>query len=64
MSDIVESWMWRPPDAEMMDRLLARAPRNNNREAVPVRPPAPAIRDRYYTQARRLHVKQLMRDKP
>ena len=60
MSDIVERWMWGPP-GEIIERLVARTEHVEQRgEALSIRPIQPA-RDRYYTQARRLHVKQLMK---
>ena len=65
MADIVESWLWQPPDAEMVDRLRARAVRHEQRVAVPqltIQQPEHQRRDRYYTQARRLHVRQVMRE--
>lgn len=61
MSDIVEAWKWRPP-GEIIERLLGEAARSERRgEAVSARVPDHQERDRYYTQARRLHVKQLMK---
>jgi hypothetical protein len=56
---VVEAWMYRDP-AEVGDALVARAARL---PVVAVRTSAPVsvTRDRYYTQARRLHVKQLMK---
>jgi hypothetical protein len=63
MADIVERWMWRAP-GEIIERLVARSGRCEQRgEAVSTRAPSHTTRDRYYTQARRLHVKQLMRGK-
>ena len=62
MSDIVEAWMWRDP-GEIIDDLLRRSARIERRgEAISMRVVEQRPeRDRYYTQARRLHVKQLMR---
>ena len=61
MSDIVEAWLWRDP-GEIIDGLLRRSDKTERRgEAVSERLPDRQPRDRYYTQARRLHVKQLMR---
>ena len=64
VADIVESWMWRDPGA-VIDRLLARSARIERRgEAISLRPNARSPRDAYYTQARRLHVKRLMKGTP
>lgn len=63
MADIVEAWMWRPP-GEIIDRLMARSERTERRgETLSIKPPERQTRDRYYTQARRLHVQQLMKGK-
>jgi hypothetical protein len=55
---VCPAWMYRDP-AEIVDDLL--------RAGAKVQACAPAEpcrqRDRYYTQARRFHVKQLMRGK-
>lgn len=60
MSDIVPAWMWRDP-GEIIETLLQISARSERRgEAISTRPQRPD-RDRYYTQARRLHVKQLMK---
>ncbi|HJT63096.1 MAG TPA: hypothetical protein VJ797_15610 [Burkholderiales bacterium] len=60
---VVEAWLYGDP-AEIGDALVARLQRDTLR-ASRVRTCAPQCvrvpRDRYYTQARRLHVKQLMR---
>ena len=65
MADIVEAWLWAPPSPEMVDRIRARHNRGEQRGTViPAKAPDYQTRDRYYTQARRLHVKQLMREKP
>jgi len=57
---VVEAWLYRDP-AENPDALLARAAKLGRPSTpcapVPCRPP----RDRYYTMARRLHVKQAMK---
>ena len=61
MADIVPAWMWRSP-GEIIDRLVARSERTERRgEAISVRVVEHPARDAYYTQARRLHVKQLMK---
>ena len=63
MTDIVERWMWRPP-GDIIERLIARSMRCERRgETIQSRPNERSPRDRYYTLARRLHVKQLMREK-
>ena len=62
MSDIVEYWLWNPP-GDIIERLIARSERHEQRgETVPALPMITS-RDRYYTQARRLHVKRAMRGK-
>ena len=58
MSDIVEAWLWRDP-GEIIERLQQRTARRRDGVAAPAIP-RPA-RDRYYTQARRVHVKNIMR---
>lgn len=61
MSDIVEAWLWRDP-GEIIEGLLRRAERTEQRgEAISVRQKRKTIWDAHYRQARRLHVKQLMR---
>lgn len=61
MSDIVERWKWRPP-GEIIERLIGETAHQERRgEAISVRAPEHQTRDRYYTQARRLHVRQLMK---
>lgn len=71
--DIVEAWLWNDP-GEIIEPLMRRTDRLERRaradaELLPVvsetlgAPHAVVVRDRYYTQARRLHVKQLMRGK-
>lgn len=60
MSDIVERWMWESP-GDIIERLVARSERTDRRgEEISNRKAAPKQRDRYYTQARRIHVKQLL----
>ena len=57
---VVESWLYRDP-AEHCDALLARAAKLG-RQTAPCTPvPCRPARDRYYTMARRLHVKQAMK---
>ena len=65
MADIVETWMWRDPE-EIIERLLARSGRASMRPVITLAQEAArgargGARDRYYTMARRCHVKQLMR---
>lgn len=66
MPDIVPSWMWRPP-GEIIEDLIAHSDRRAQRlEAkacdVSRETKCGAVRrDRYYTQARRLRVRELMR---
>lgn len=61
--DICERWKWSDPQ-EIADRLLRETSRLERRgEAISLRVPAHATRDRYYTQAKRLHVKQLLKGK-
>lgn len=61
--DICERWKWCDPQ-EIVDRLIAIANRTERRgEAISWRVVVPVARDRYYTQAKRLHVKQLMKGK-
>ena len=63
MSDIVEAWLWRDP-GEIIEGLLRRSARLDRRgETISLRLPDRRPRDRYYTQARRLHLKQLMKGK-
>lgn len=63
VSDIVEAWKWRPA-GEIIERLLGESARTERRgEAISLRPTEHPQRDRYYTQARRLHVKQLMKER-
>jgi hypothetical protein len=64
MADIVPAWMWRDP-GEIIDELLSRSARQAARaqgldvgRADSVSRPQ---RDRYYTQARRVHLQQIMR---
>lgn len=62
MADIVPSWMWRDP-GEIIEQLLARPARDQVPRVV-IQPAArAATRDRYYTTARRVRVKQLMKGK-
>jgi hypothetical protein len=63
MPDIVERWMWRDP-GEIIDRLLVRsarasAPRVDHDPANQAS--AAAGKDRYYTQARQLEIRQCMK---
>lgn len=71
--DIVEAWLWNDP-GEIIEPLMRRTDRLERRargdaEPLPIvnetlsAPNAVVVRDRYYTQARRLHVKHLMRGK-
>ena len=62
MSDIVERWLWDPP-GDIIERLVARSERSLGRGGTISVGVARQPRDRYYTQARRLHVKQAMRGK-
>lgn len=55
MTDICERWLWRPP-GEIIERLIAR---RRPRLLIEVKPHP--VRDRYYTQARRLHLKRVMK---
>ena len=61
MSDIVEHWKWRDPE-EVAERAEEREA-SRAKWATQLQPTERATRerDRYYTQARRLHVKQLMK---
>lgn len=57
---VVEAWLYRDP-AEHGDALLARAAKLG-RPSMPCAPvPCRPVRDRYYTMARRVHVKQAMK---
>jgi len=57
---VVEAWLYRDP-AEHVDALLARAAKLG-RPSTPCAPvPCRPARDRYYTMARRLHVKLAMK---
>lgn len=56
---IAPVWMYRDP-AEIADGLLRASTKV---QACAPASPCPPPRDRYYTQARRFHVKQLMRGK-
>jgi hypothetical protein len=62
MADIVPAWMWRDPQ-EIIEGLLRISERAESSATPSTGAPAPnhAPRDRYYTMARRLPVKQLMR---
>jgi len=61
MTDIVEAWKWQAP-GDIIERLLGESARTERRgEAISAKPGEHPPRDRYYTQARRLRVKQLMR---
>jgi hypothetical protein len=64
VSDIVEAWMWRDPEA-IIEPLLRRSERADvaaTKQAAALVPrPARVVRDRYYTMWRRLHVKHLMK---
>lgn len=63
MSDIVEAWLWQPP-GDIIERLLQRsAAREQRIVPVAIQVPERRPRDRYYTQARRLHVRQIMRER-
>lgn len=72
MPDIVPAWMWKDP-YEIIDRLMSLHPgalftevwidgeRAPLRRVLTLPPGAQRFdRDRYYTQARRFHVKQIM----
>lgn len=73
VSDIVEAWKWRDPE-EIIEALLRESGRREGKAAA-VAPIAavervrPTVRegcvkrDRYYTLARRIHVKRLMKGK-
>lgn len=70
--DIVEAWMWRSPE-EIIERLIARngagqlrlvshdVPRETKRGVDAGEASAP--KDRYYTMARRVHIRALLRGK-
>lgn len=67
--DIVEAWKWRDP-GEQIERLLRESERVEQRiltlahatTIAPLNVDLPeSRRDRYYTQARKLHVKQTLR---
>lgn len=63
MADIVPSWMWQSP-GDIIERLVGVSSRSARRgEAISLRVVVHTPRDRYYTQAKRLHVKQLMKSK-
>jgi len=59
---VAEAWMYRDPQ-EIVDALVGRSARMEHRPGTPATTPsAPCTnRDRYYRQARRLHVKQAMK---
>ena len=59
---IAEAWTYRDPQ-EIADALVARSARNERVTSSPVPSTcAPSTtRDRYYRQARRLHVRQAMK---
>ena len=57
---VVESWLYLDP-AEHGDALLARAARLGRPSGLCSPAPCHPDRDRYYTMARRVHVKQLMK---
>jgi hypothetical protein len=58
MADIVESWLWRSPE-EIIEPLLRRSDRQVEKAVKADVIRAPAVKDRYYTMARKLYVKQL-----
>ncbi len=62
MTDVCERWMWESP-GEIIERLVARSERLRLRvdpvSLVVVTRRTP--RDRYYTQARRLRIRKLMK---
>lgn len=55
---IAEAWMYRDPQ-DIVDGLIALHARRDRTPAMSE--PSPVQRDRYYTQARRLHVRQVMK---
>ena len=65
---VAEAWTYRDPQ-EIVDALLGRSARLERRASSPAGqpgacisgPPACTNRDRYYRQARRLHVRQAMK---
>lgn len=59
---VSEAWMYRDP-AENADRLLGRSAGAGRASSSPtIAGPAPCVnRDRYYRQARRLHILQAMK---
>lgn len=59
---VSEAWMYRDP-AEHADRLMARSARVERTASLPAaaEPASCVTRDRYYRQARRLHVLQSMK---
>lgn len=60
MADIVESWLWRDP-AEIVDRMMKRAARHAAREQGLELGRAEPARDRYYTMARRVEVRDAVK---
>ena len=56
--DIVESWKWSSPE-EIIERLLTISSRPASVMTAPL--PAQKQRDKYYTQARRLHVRRMVK---
>ena len=58
---IAEAWTYRDPQ-EIVDALLRRSGSVVRRPSCQIEGPAPCVnRDRYYRQARRLHVLQAMK---
>lgn len=56
---IMPAWCYRDPALQYVDRAVAVVSRET---AEAVQTPAPINKpDRYYTQARRLHIRNLMR---
>lgn len=54
--------MWRNPE-EIIERLIGVGERDTRRADAKLVPPPRVARDRHYTRARQLHVKQLMKGK-
>lgn len=58
---ILPSWQYGDP-VGFVDAFIGKAVRQEARgEAISCRAAEPKIRDRYYTQSRRLHIRNLMR---
>ena len=59
-SAIFPSWMYRDP-AGSIEGLIARSARSAKAAAAPKEKISPDRKDRYYTQSRSIHIRELVR---